>query len=244
VLWRRSRTSLLSVRDLDVFYGGLQAVRSLSFRVDKGQVVTILGANGAGKTSVIRALSGIVPAPHGSIEFGGRQLRGLRPDQRVRLGIATVPEGRELFPSLTVAENLRMGAYLRRDRDGVCRDLDWVYNLFSALREKRTTPASDLSGGQAQMLAVGRALMARPRLLLLDEPSHGLAPQMVGEIFHLLPVLQRERRLAILLVEQNASQALHVSSYGYVLETGALALEGPTSEITRDSRVRQLYLGG
>jgi branched-chain amino acid transport system ATP-binding protein len=234
----------LIVRDLDVHYGPLQAVRGLSFRVDEGQTVTLLGANGAGKTSVIRAICGLVPVRGRSLEYGGRTLNGLRPDERVVRGIATVPEGRDLFRSLTVEENLRMGAYRRRHRAGIAADLAWIYDLFPVLGTRRRQHAGTLSGGQGQMLAIGRALMAAPRLLLLDEPSHGLAPLVVEEIFQLIVRLHSERTLSILLVEQNASKALTAASYGYVLEAGSLALEGPTERLQHDARVRALYLGG
>jgi branched-chain amino acid transport system ATP-binding protein len=234
----------LIARDLDVFYGRLQAVRSLTFCVEEGQIVTLLGANGAGKTSVIRAVCGLVPVPAGSLEYAGRQLNTLRPDARVALGIATVLEGRELFRSLTVDENLRMGAFRRRDRRAIADDLAWIYDLFPVLATRRRQLAGTLSGGQGQMLAMGRALMVAPRLLLLDEPSHGLAPLIVDEIFALIPRLRAERLLSILLVEQNANKALSVASYGYVLETGMLALEGPTAALLHDPRVRALYLGG
>jgi branched-chain amino acid transport system ATP-binding protein len=220
-------------------------VRDLSFEVEEGRCVTLLGANGAGKTSTIRAVCGLVPAAEGShIELAGEDITRAAPERRVKLGMATVPEGRDLFRSLSVAENLRMGAYLRHDRPGVHRDLDWIYDLFPDLAEKRKGTAAILSGGQAQMLAIGRALMADPRLLLLDEPSHGLAPNLVDEVFQLIPRLQQERKLSILLVEQNAAQALRVASYGYVLETGSLALEGPTEALMKDPTVRELYLGG
>lgn len=237
-------TALLTVHDLDVFYGRLQAVRRLSLEVNEGQVVTLLGANGAGKTSVIRAVAGLIPISGATLAFEGQRLHGLRPDVRVRRGIATVPEGRDLFRSLSVAENLRMGAYRRRDRVGIQQDLDWIYGVFPALAAKRATSAGSLSGGQGQMLAIGRALMSAPRLLLLDEPSHGLAPNLVDEIFRLIPRLQAERRLSILLVEQNANKALTAASYAYVLEAGSLALQGPTSELVHNARVRALYLGG
>jgi branched-chain amino acid transport system ATP-binding protein len=234
----------LTVRDLDVYYGGLQAVRTLSLRVEEGQLVTLLGANGAGKTSVIRAIAGLVRVPGDGIAFDGRNIDRLRPARRVSLGIATVAEGRELFPSLTVAENLRMGAYRRRDRQSIRRELDWIYGMFPPLSAKRGDRSASLSGGEGQMLAIGRALMSGPRLLLLDEPSHGLAPLVVKQIFDLVTRLTKERNLAILLVEQNAHLALAVASYGYVLEAGVLSLEGPTTELVRDPRVRQLYLGG
>jgi branched-chain amino acid transport system ATP-binding protein len=236
--------SLLSVRDLDVRYGRLQAVHGLSFEVGDGEIIALLGANGAGKTSVIRAVAGLVEISPATLTYAGRPLSGMPPHRRVRAGIATVPEGRDLFPSLTVSENLLMGAYLRRDRTEIRRDLEWIYQLFPALGVKQRAHAGSLSGGQGQMLAIGRALMARPRLLLLDEPSHGLAPNLVDEIFRLIPRLQRERNLAVLLVEQNANKALTVASYGYVLEAGSLALEGPTAQLARDARVRALYLGG
>jgi branched-chain amino acid transport system ATP-binding protein len=235
---------VLTIHNLNVFYGKLQAVRHLSMRVDDGQIVTLLGANGAGKTSVIRAICGLVPVAGHAIEFAGRPLGHVRPGSRVALGIATVPEGRDLFRSLTVQENLRMGAYLRHDRTGIDRDLNWVYSLFPALADKRRALAATLSGGQGQMLAIGRALLANPRLLLLDEPSHGLAPILVDEIFRMVPVLCRDRGLSILVVEQNANKALSVADYGYVLETGSLALEGASEELARDPQVRALYLGG
>ena len=236
--------NLLNVFNLQVAYGRLHAVRDLSFQIDAGQVVALLGVNGAGKTSVIRAISGTVPGVSGSMEYRGFDLRRVPLRERVGYGIAMVPEGGELFRSLSVADNLKMGAYHRKDRRAIKRDMEWVFELFPPLGEKRKEPAAALSGGQAQMLAIGRALMADPRLLLLDEPSHGLAPILVDEIFRLIPLLQREKQLSILLVEQNANKALRVSSYAYVLEAGALAHEGTTSELARDSRVRELYLGG
>jgi branched-chain amino acid transport system ATP-binding protein len=234
---------LLTITDLDVSYGRLRAVHGLSLRIEQGQIVTLLGSNGAGKTSVIRAISGLVPVAAGGIMLDGRPLERCRPGKRVSLGVATVPEGRDLFVSLSVAENLRMGAYLRHDRAGIRRDLEWIYEIFPALALKRGAYAATLSGGQGQMLAISRALMARPRLLLLDEPSHGLAPILVDEIFQLIPRLRRERDLSILLVEQNANKALAVSDYGYVLETGELALEGPSVDLSSDPRVKPLYLG-
>ncbi|GAC1443378.1 MAG: ABC transporter ATP-binding protein [Chloroflexota bacterium] len=236
--------AFLSVRNLDVFYGRLHAVRSLSFQVERGQAVTLLGANGAGKTSVIRALCGLTPVRGASVSFDGKELRGVSAAKRVALGIGTVPEGRDLFRSLTVDENLRMGAYLRRDRSAVRRDLAWLYEVFPALDEKRKATAGSLSGGQGQMLAIGRALMAEPRLLLLDEPSHGLAPNLVDEIFGFIPRLQQERGVSVLVVEQNANKALSAATYGYVLEAGVLALEGPTEKLMHDPRVKDLYLGG
>jgi branched-chain amino acid transport system ATP-binding protein len=212
--------------------------------VDQGQIVTLLGANGAGKSSTIRALNGLVRCQGSTIEVGVRRFDNLRPDQRVKGGMATVPEGRDLFKSLTVEQNLRMGAYRRRRDRAVHADLEWIYETFPALSQSRSDRASNLSGGQAQMLAIGRALMTAPQVLLLDEPSHGLAPHLVAEVFRLLPRLRDERNLAILLVEQNAGMALSTASYGYVLEAGVLRLEGSTKDLIHDPRVRQLYLGG
>lgn len=234
----------LSVTSLEVSYGPLRAVRDLTFEVAEGQTVALLGANGAGKSSTIRAICGLVAPTAGEVMFEGRSLRGLRPEARVRRGIATVPEGRELFQSLTVEENLLMGAYLRRDTVAVRRDLDWVLDLFPDLKERLQTRAGTLSGGQGQMVAIGRALMAAPRLLLLDEPSHGLAPLLVDAVFGAIGRLRKERNLSLLLVEQNASMALTAASYGYVLETGGVALHGPTSRLSADPAVRALYLGG
>jgi branched-chain amino acid transport system ATP-binding protein len=236
--------SFLTVSELDVYYARLHAVRAVSFQVERGQLVAFLGANGAGKTSVVRALAGLVPVSCARMTLDGRRLDRLRPDQRVRLGMATVPEGRDLFRTLTVDENLRMGAYSRRDAAAIRHDLAWIYDRFPALGQKRRAHAGTLSGGQGQMLAIGRALMANPRLLLLDEPSHGLAPNLVDEIFRLIPQLQKERDLTIILVEQNANKALTVASYGYVLEAGSLELQGPTADLADDPRVKQLYLGG
>lgn len=236
--------SLLSAHNLDVHYGRLHAVRNLSFQVEEGQIVALLGANGAGKTSVIRAVCGLIRVPGNPLVLRGRSLRRVSADRRVTLGIATVPEGRELFPSLSVQENLQMGAYRRRDRAAVRYDLDWVLDLFPPLAERRRVAAATLSGGQGQMLAIGRALIANPTLLLLDEPSQGLAPNLVDEIFRLLPRLRTERSLSILLVEQNATKAFGVASYGYVLEAGELQLEGPTDKLKHDPRVQALYLGG
>lgn len=241
---RRTSIGSLVIDDLDVTYGRLVAVRGLSLRVAPGQIVALLGANGAGKSSVLGAIAGLVPVTGSPIVFAGRRLDRMSPEDRVAHGIAMVPEGRQLFPSLSVVDNLRLGAYRRRDRQAVRRDLARVYELFPDLYAKRGAATAALSGGQAQALAIARALMAAPRLLLLDEPSHGLAPRLVDEIFNLIPRLREEDNLSILLVEQNAHRALSVASYGYVLETGALALEGPTSSLTRDVRVRELYLGG
>jgi branched-chain amino acid transport system ATP-binding protein len=235
---------ILELSDVHTYYGSIQALKGISLDVREGEIVTLLGANGAGKTSVIRAVAGLVPVAGEHILYDGQWLDHSRPGRRVGLGIATVPEGRDLFHSLTVAENLRMGAYLRRDRTAIKRDLDWIYDLFPPLAAKKNANAATLSGGQGQMLAIGRGLMADPRLLLLDEPSHGLAPNLVDEVFDLIPRLRRERNLSILLVEQAANRALAVADYGYVLETGTLALQGPTVELKHDPRVRALYLGG
>jgi branched-chain amino acid transport system ATP-binding protein len=239
-----STAALLTLSKLNVHYGSLPAVHGLSLQVLAGQVVALLGANGAGKTTTLRAVMGLLPATTGAISFDGRSLAGLPPEQRVRLGLALVPEGRKLFNSLTVEENLRAGAYVRRDRRRVNEDLERIYSFFPDLRERRTLPAASLSGGQGQMLAIGRALMAAPRLLLLDEPSHGLAPRLVDQLFTLIARLNREHGMAVLLVEQNAARALELAEYGYILQHGQLALEGSSTELRRSEAVRMLYLGG
>jgi len=233
---------LLTARNLDVFYGRLQAVRNVSFRVEQGQLVTLLGANGAGKTSIIRAVAGLVRIPAGCLDLDGHDLHSLRSDQRVALGIGTVPEGRELFRSLTVEENLKVGAYRRHNRSEIAADLDWIDSRFPALRAKRKQGAGSLSGGQGQMLAIGRALMTRPRLLLLDEPSHGLAPILVEEIFALIPRLQAEHGLSILLVEQTLRLAARICGRAYLMQRGRIVGTETSDELARSAR--RVYLAG
>ncbi len=235
-------SALLEVEDLRAHYGWIEVLHGISFAVQEGGITTILGANGAGKTTTLRAVSGLVRVT-GCIRFAGRRVEGRPPEELVRLGIGHVPEGRGTFVDLTVEENLRLGAYARRDRDGVRRDLQRVWEYFPVLRERRRQPAGTLSGGEQQMLALGRALMLRPRLLLLDEPSLGLAPLVVREIFRIVRLINREDRVSVLLVEQNAALALDLADHAYVLETGRVALAGPPAILKQDDAVRRSYLG-
>lgn len=233
---------LLEIRDLQVGYGPVRAVRGLSLSVPRGQTVCLLGANGAGKSSALRALAGLVPS-QGSLRFDGEELGRLAPHRRVRRGLVLCPEGRGVLAGLTVAENLDLGAWVRGRGEAVRRDLEHVLSLFPRLRERLDQKAGTLSGGEQQMLAMGRALMASPKLLLLDEPSLGLAPQVVDLIFDIVQKVCAEG-VSVLLVEQNAAAALEISRYAYVLENGGLALEGPAAEVAADERVRRAYLGG
>ena len=235
-------SALLEVEDLRAHYGWTEVLHGISFAVQEGGITTILGANGAGKTTTLRAVSGLVRVT-GTVRFAGRRVEGRPPEELVRLGIGHVPEGRGTFVDLTVEENLRLGAYARRDRDGVRRDLQRVWEYFPVLRERRRQPAGTLSGGEQQMLALGRALMLRPRLLLLDEPSLGLAPLVVREIFRIVRLINREDRVSVLLVEQNAALALDLADHAYVLETGRVALAGPPALLKQDDAVRRSYLG-
>jgi branched-chain amino acid transport system ATP-binding protein len=236
-------TTLLSVTDLHVSYGKVEAVSGVSLAMQTGQIVTVIGPNGAGKTTLLAALMGLLPSK-GESWYEGQDLRVLITEERVRRGICLVPERRELFTEMTVADNLVLGAYTRwRDRQAVQRDLQHVYTRFPRLSERRSQLAGTLSGGERQMLALGRALMAKPRLLLLDEPSLGLAPLIVREIFHIVMAL-RELGVSILLVEQNARAALETADYGYVLETGCIVHSGPAASLIHDPRVVTSYLGG
>jgi branched-chain amino acid transport system ATP-binding protein len=233
---------LLTVREIETFYGTIQALRGISFAVPEGSIVTLLGANGAGKSTTLKSISGLTPPVQGAVTFMGHPIAGRPCEQIVRLGIAHVPEGRELFPQLTVLENLKMGAFTRRDKREVQQSLERVYTHFAILAERRSQLAGTLSGGEQQMLAIGRALMARPRLILLDEPSLGLAPKLVEEIFRIIHDI-RAGGATVLLVEQNANKALSIADYGYVLETGKIALEGESQQLLRNDHVRRLYLG-
>ena len=234
---------MLELRGVNVFYGAVQALREVSLRVDEGEIVTLIGANGAGKSTTLMAISGIVPPRRGEILFAGRPIHGLAPDRIVRLGICQVPEGRRIFPELTVAENLDMGAFLRRDRQGVERDRQELYELFPILHQRRHQPGGNLSGGEQQMLAISRALMARPRLLLLDEPSMGLAPLITRQIFEIIKTINRERNTTVFLVEQNANLALQTADRGYVLENGRIVLQGQAEALLNDENVQKAYLG-
>jgi len=234
---------LLAVEDLWVSYGNIRAVQGISLRVEEGQVVTLIGANGAGKSSTLRAISGLVSVERGRIVYAGSDLKGVPPHRIVELGIAHVPEGRGIFANLTVLENLRLATWGRRDPAGVAADLERVFTILPRLAERRHQLAATLSGGEQQMLALGRALMRRARLMLLDEPSMGLAPVLVRNIFDVLIQISAGGT-TILLVEQNAHMALRVAHYAYVLETGTIALEGPPAQLVADERVRRAYLGG
>ncbi|HEX3413327.1 MAG TPA: ABC transporter ATP-binding protein [Stellaceae bacterium] len=233
---------MLEVRQLCAFYGDNQALHGLDFALDEGDIVTLLGANGAGKTTTLRALCGMVRLG-GAIRFDGKSLLGRATEDIVRLGIAHVPEGRGTFVRMTVEENLQLGAMVRRGRAAIAGDIEQVYAHFPRLKERRAQTAGTLSGGEQQMLAVGRALMLRPRLMLLDEPSFGLAPLIVEELFEILHRLNRELGVAMLIVEQNAALALDLAEHAYLLETGRIVMAGPASEIGKDEAVRRSYLG-
>ncbi|MBC7331851.1 MAG: ABC transporter ATP-binding protein [Synergistetes bacterium] len=231
---------MLKVENLHVYYGGIHALKGISFEVPEGKIVTLIGANGAGKTTTLRAICGLVDAK-GSIKLKGEELIGKPTHEIVQKGIAMVPEGRRVFPNLTVMENLLMGAYYRND-NSIEKDLEWIFNLFPRLQERKWQKAGTLSGGEQQMLALGRALMGRPQLLMMDEPSLGLAPLLVREVFKVIKKINEEGK-TILLIEQNARAALKIAHYGYVLETGRIVMEGPGEELLNDDRVRRVYLG-
>jgi branched-chain amino acid transport system ATP-binding protein len=234
--------ALLEVADLEAFYGQTQVLRGLSFELEEGGVTTILGANGAGKTTTLRAICGMVRT-RGDIRFAGERVASRATESIVRYGIAHVPEGRGTFVRLSAEQNLRLGAYARKDAAGVAEDLERVYRYFPRLKERRHQQAGTLSGGEQQMLAVGRALMMRPRLMLLDEPSFGLAPLLTEELFRILGAISRERQVSLLVVEQNASLALGIADHAYLLETGRIVMSGSAEEIGKDESVRKAYLG-
>jgi branched-chain amino acid transport system ATP-binding protein len=233
---------LLSVRDLVVHYGVIRALSGISLQVPKGRIVALIGANGAGKSTTLRAISGLVRPTSGAVEFQGKSVVGVSSNEIVALGVAHAPEGRGIFLNLTVKENLELGAYLRRDRDGVDADRERAYALFPILKERGGQVSGTLSGGEQQMLAVGRALMSRPTLLLLDEPSLGLAPQFVDRIFQVIQEIN-EAGVSLLLVEQNANMALQVAHHAYVLETGSIVMQGSGRELLESPEVRKAYLG-
>ena len=233
---------MLEIKDLHVSYGGIQALRGVSLNVPDGKIVTLIGANGAGKSTLMRTISGLVKAQSGSILWNGQELLGKPIDQIVASGIAMSPEGRRGFADLTVLENLKIGAYLRKDKAETEKDLEWVYSLFPRLRERSWQSAGTLSGGEQQMLAVGRALMSKPKLLMLDEPSLGLAPIVVREIFDIIRTVNQQG-ITVLLNEQNANMALKVADYAYVLETGTLTLSGTGAELLTNEQVKAAYLG-
>ena len=233
---------MLEIKDLHVSYGGIQALRGVSLNVPDSKIVTLIGANGAGKSTLMRTISGLVKAQSGSILWNGQELLGKPIDQIVSSGIAMSPEGRRVFADLTVLENLKIGAYLRKDKAETEKDLEWVYSLFPRLRERSWQSAGTLSGGEQQMLAVGRALMSKPKLLMLDEPSLGLAPIVVREIFDIIRTVNQQG-ITVLLNEQNANMALKVADYAYVLETGTLTLSGTGAELLTNEQVKAAYLG-
>ena len=234
---------MLKIEGLHVHYGGIHAVKGVSLAIPKGAIVALVGANGAGKSSTVRAIAGLVRPSSGSIVYKDKeQLAGKNPEYMVRAGIALSPEGRRILPHLTVEENLRLGAYIRNDPEGVRKDMDWVFDLFPRLRERAWQAGGTLSGGEQQMLAVGRALMSNPELVMLDEPSLGLAPILVKEVFGIIKHL-RGLGKTILLIEQNAFAALSIADHAYILETGALALEGPGRELLHNPQVKEAYLG-
>jgi branched-chain amino acid transport system ATP-binding protein len=233
---------LLELHDVKVTYGRIEALHGISLHVDQGEVVALIGANGAGKTTTMRAISGLRPLAGGKIIFDGEDISRLRADLRVVRGLCQAPEGRQIFPGMTVLENLDMGAYTRRDKAGIAEDLERVYNLFPRLRERAKQAAGTLSGGEQQMLAIGRALMARPKVLLLDEPSMGLAPMLIRQIFDIITEISQQGT-TILVVEQNAQQALSRAHRAYVMETGRIVKEGTGGDLLHDPAVREAYLG-
>ncbi|MEA3284042.1 MAG: ABC transporter ATP-binding protein [Synergistota bacterium] len=237
---------MLKIKNLNVHYGGIHAVKDVSIHVPEGKIVTLIGANGAGKSSTIRAISGLLKQTSGEVVYNGAgnvNLLKKTPEEIVRAGVVMCPEGRRILPHLTVEENLRLGAYIRTDKDGVEKDIDWVYELFPRLKERSWQKGGTLSGGEQQMLAVGRALMSRPNVIMLDEPSLGLAPLLVKEVFDIIEEINAQGK-TVLLVEQNAFAALKIAHYAYVLEVGAVSLEGPGQELLADPRVKEAYLGG
>lgn len=231
---------MLKIDGLKVSYGGIEAVKGITFEVPERKIVTLIGANGAGKSTTLRSIAGLVKPAKGRIHLQGEDITGLTPDKIVAKGVTLVPEGRHVFPDLTVLENLKIGAYLRKD--DLTDDLNWVYELFPRLKERSWQAAGTLSGGEQQMLAIGRSLMSNPKLLLLDEPSLGLAPNLVKLIFDLIRDINHQG-VTILLIEQNANMALKVADYGYVLETGRISLHGPAKELRSNEEVRKAYLG-
>src|SRR5579872_2891888 len=234
---------LLDVTGIETFYGPIQAIRGVSLQVAQGQIVTVLGANGAGKTTVLRTISGVLDPERGQVRFENRDIAHLPPDRVMRLGVCHVPEGREVFPFLTVYENLLMGAYSRHDKDAVHRDLELCYTYFPVLKERTHQRAGLLSGGEQQMLSISRALMGRPKLLLLDEPSLGLSPLLVQQIFEIIRRINQEQGVAILLVEQNAHIALKTADYGYVLEVGRIVAEDHCATLLVREDIKEFYLG-
>jgi branched-chain amino acid transport system ATP-binding protein len=234
---------MLELKNIKTFYGNIQALKDVSIKISEGEIISLIGANGAGKSTTLMSVCGIVPPRSGEILFMGQPIQAMAPNNIVSLGICQVPEGRRIFPFLTVAENLDMGAFLRTDKEGIKRDIDYIYELFPILAERRNQAGGTLSGGEQQMLAISRALMAKPRLLLLDEPSLGLAPIIVKRIFDIIRKINTESKTTIFLVEQNANLALKVAHRGYVMETGRVTLSDTAENLMANDQVRKAYLG-
>jgi branched-chain amino acid transport system ATP-binding protein len=234
---------MLKIEGINTFYGNIQALKNVSIDIAEGEIITLIGANGAGKTTTLMSVCGVVPIRSGQILFNGRPIHKLSPDRIVPLGICQVPEGRLIFPYMTVMENLDMGAYLRKDKEGIKKDLDYVFDLFPILSQRKNQAGGTLSGGEQQMLAISRALMARPKLLLLDEPSLGLAPLIIKQIFDIIEKINAESNTTVFLVEQNANQALKVAHRGYVMENGAITLTDTALSLMNNNEVKRAYLG-
>ncbi len=234
---------ILKVSNIESYYGPIMAIRGVSLEAPKGQIVTILGANGAGKTTILKTISGVLDPRKGSVEFEGQPITRMEPNKIVEMGIAHVPEGREVFPFLSVAENLQMGSFLRKDSAGVARDIERIFEYFPRLKERLAQPAVQLSGGEQQMLAISRALMSRPKLLLLDEPSLGLSPLLVKEIFSIIKRVNAEEGVSVLLVEQNAKIALETAHYGYVIEVGRVVMADSCERLMQSKDIQEFYLG-
>jgi len=234
---------MLELKNIKTFYGNIQALKDVSIKISEGEIITLIGANGAGKSTTLMSICGIVPPRSGEVLFMGKPIQDLPPNNIVSLGISQVPEGRRIFPFLSVAENLDMGAFLRSDKDEIKRDIEYIYELFPILAERRNQAGGTLSGGEQQMLAISRALMAKPRLLLMDEPSLGLAPLIVKQIFEIIKKINAESKTTIFLVEQNANMALKVAHRGYVMETGRVSMADTASNLLANDEVRKAYLG-
>ncbi len=236
--------TLLSISNVELYYDHVYALKGVSVSVDEGETVALIGANGAGKSSILRAITGLAPIRSGEIQYDGRRIDGVASDEIVRMGVAMAPEGRRVFPYMSVRDNLLMGAFARTDKAGIARSLEMVLGRFPRLKERYSQAAGTMSGGEQQMLVIGRALMAKPRLLLLDEPSLGLAPKLVQDIARAIVAINRDEKVSVLLVEQNSRMALRISHRAYALSTGSVALEGESKALLQDERVKKLYLGG
>ncbi|MFT5698618.1 MAG: branched-chain amino acid transport system ATP-binding protein [Desulforhopalus sp.] len=234
---------MLKLENIQAGYGNIIAIKDVSLEINEGEIITLIGANGAGKSTTLMTISGVVPARGGKIFFRDQSIEKKSSDDIVKLGICQVPEGRHIFPQLTVQENLDMGAFLRKDKANIKKDLEYVFDLFPILAERKSQDGGTLSGGEQQMLAMSRALMARPQLLLLDEPSMGLAPLVIKQIFEIIKQINKENNTTIFLVEQNANQALHIADRGYVIENGEITLSGPASDLLKNSDIQKAYLG-